>query len=183
MLKDPRRRDNRLVVIANDDPSTRSQQASAFEAAGLPVIATAIDAAARLIAAGGPAAIVISLTSAAGLRLLQDLAGQPRLADIPVIVSACASEPLRARAEQIGTVAIFMDRPAPEVLVAAVVTVIGPSDEAGHQEFPAACPQCLARSGMPRSVSTAAAAVTYIGLKCDSCGQNWRVRRADAASA
>lgn len=180
MINEASRRDNRLVAIADDDQESRAEQARAFEAAGWQVVSTPIDGGAEIAIAGVPCALVISLATGAGLQLVLSLSQLPRTSRIPVVVSACDSEQTRVRAEQAGSVALFLDRPSPPTLVAAVLEVLGLRDPARGTgtEFPAWCPQCSARTGMPRSVSTAAAAGTYVGLECEPCGQRWRILRA-----
>ena len=181
MHNEASRRDNRLVVVADDDSSARGEQVRALEGAGLHAASTPIDAGTGLVVAGTPCAIVLSLATDAGLQLLLGLARLPQASQIPVIVSACHSELARVRAEQAGSVAVFLDQPAPSSVVAAVLAVIGLGTQGAGAEFPAPCPRCSERTGMPRSVSTAATAATYVGLECGSCGQSWRIRRLDAA--
>lgn len=184
MHNDHSRRDNRLVAIADDDHAMRSDYVRAFEGAGWQVVSTSIAGCAEIVAAGGPCAIVVSLATDAGLDLLLDLSRQPRTSGIPIVVSACGSEQTRVRAEQAGSVAVFLERPSPLTLAAAVSSVMGLREPDGAAaEFPAWCPQCAGRTGMPRSVSTAAAANTYVGLECEPCGQRWRVLRSGAPPA
>lgn len=171
---------NQLVLIANDDQTTLTEQARACEAAGMQVAATGVDAAAFEVAASGaPSAIVIGLAANAGLVLLQRLARDPRTVHLPVIVSACSSEAIRLRAEQAGSVVIFLAEHSPETLVTVVRGVLGLGElaAAAHAEFPAQCPQCDTHAGMPRSVSTASVSGTYVGLECERCGQGWRILR------
>jgi DNA-binding response OmpR family regulator len=179
MHNEASRRDNRLVAIADDDGAARGEHASALEAAGWRVVATAIDGCAEIVMSGSPCALVISLATGAGLHLLVSLSRQPETSGIPVIVSACGSEQTRVRAEQVGSVAVFLDRPSATTLAASVKAVLGLHEPAGaFAEFPAWCPRCSGRTGMPRSVSTATTAATYVGLECEPCGQRWRVLRA-----
>lgn len=178
------RRDDRLIAIADDDYEARSVQARAFEAAGWAVVSTPIDGGAEIALAGSPCALVISLATEAALPLLLALARQPQTSEIPVIVSACDSEQTRVRAEQAGTVAVFLERPSTTTLIASVKATLGLHEppSGAVAEFPAWCPQCSARTGVPRSVSTATAAGTYVGLECEPCGQRWRVLRETAPS-
>jgi response regulator RpfG family c-di-GMP phosphodiesterase len=179
------RRDSRLVAIADDDHDARGERVRALEAAGWQVVATGIDGCAEIAAAGGPCALVISVTTDAAVQLLRSLSREPQTSEIPVIVPACDSEQTRTKAEQAGSVVIFLERPSPATVVAAVREVLGLREGADGTsgEVPAWCPQCSARTGVPRSVSTATPAATYIGLECPPCGQRWRVRRAAAPSA
>jgi CheY-like chemotaxis protein len=181
MSNDASRRESRLVAIADDDHAQRGEYVRAFEGAGWQVVATPVDGGAEIAGQGGLCAIVISLATDAGLNLLLALSRQPKTGGIPVVVSACDSEQIRVRAEQAGSVAVFLDRPAPLTLAAALLSVMGLREPDGViAEFPARCPQCDGRTGMPRSVSTAAAAKTYVGLECEPCGQRWRVLRTGA---
>lgn len=178
-------RDNRLVAIADDDHAMRLERVRALEAAGWQVVATPIDGCADIAAAGAPCVLVISVTTDAALQLLLSLSRQPKTSVIPVIVPACDSEQTRVRAEQAGSVAIFLEQPSPSTVVAAVRQAIGlrEDQDGAIGEFPAWCPRCSERTGVPRSVSTATPAATYVGLKCEPCGQRWRVLRTAQAGA
>ena len=184
MHNDANRRDSRLVLIATDDQAALVEQIQACEAAGLQVASAAIGADALGIAtAGTPSVIIISLATDAGLVLLQQLTRDPRTSHVPVIALSWHSENTRVRAEQAGTVALFLDQHSPPTLASAVRAVIGLRHEGAHAEFPAQCPRCDTRAGMPRSVSTASLAGTYVGLACTACGQSWRVLRPGAPPA
>jgi len=180
------RRDIQLVLIASDDQAALSEQTQACEAAGLQVVSAEVGASAFGIAiAGAPSVMIVSLATDAGLLLLQQFAHDPRTAHIPVIVSAWHSEQVRVRAEQVGSVALFLDQHSPRTLLSAAHAVMGLRDDESPaespEEFPAQCPKCNTRAGMPRSVSTASLAGTYVGLQCTECGQGWRVLRPGAA--
>lgn len=186
MRNDGIRRDIRLVLIASDDQVALSEQTQACEAAGLQVAAAEVgDGAFGIAIAGAPSVMILSLASDAGLLLLQQFGHDPRTAHIPVIVSAWHSEQVRVRAEQVGSVALFLDQYSPRTLMSAVHAVMGLHDDQSHpespEEFPAECPKCDTRAGMPRSVSTASLAGTYVGLECTACGQSWRVLRPGAS--
>ena len=174
-----------MVLIANDDQPTLAGYLRACAAIGLRVASAGVgDEAFALATTGIPGVIAISLASESGLTLLQRLARDPRTSSVPVIVTACQTEHLRTRAEQSGSVAIFLERHQPETLVSAANAIMNVQvlRDGLHREFPARCPQCDARAGMPRSVSTVAVAGTYVGLECEKCGQAWRILRPGEAS-
>lgn len=175
-----------LVLIANDDPSALAGQVTACESAGLHVVSSGVGAVAfELTRSAAPSVFIISLATDAGLRLVQELARDPRTSHIPVVVTASHSEHARVRAEQSGSVAVFLEQHSLDTLVSAVKAVAGLRDLSDdlQSEFPARCPSCDTRGGMPRSVSTAARSGTYVGLECENCGQGWRILRPGAARA
>lgn len=174
-----------MVLIADDHQPTLASYLRACEAIGLRVASAGIgDEAFELATTGIPTVIALSLASESGLTLLQRLARDPRTSSVPVIVTACQTQHLRARAEQSGSVAIFLERHQPETLASAANAIVNVQvlSDGLHREFPARCPQCDQRAGMPRSVSTVAVAGTYVGLECEQCGQAWRILRPGEAS-
>ena len=163
-----------VMLIADDHQPTLDGYLRACEAVGLRVAAAGIgDDAFELATTGIPGVIAISLALESGLTLLQRLARDPRTSSVPVIVTACQTEHLRTRAEQCGSVAIFLERHQPETLVSAANAILNVQilSDGLHREFPARCPHCDQRAGMPRSVSTVAVSGTYVGLECAKCGQ------------
>lgn len=185
MATDNRRTNLQVVLIADDDQPTLASYVRACEAIGLRVASAGIgDDAFELAITGIPAVIALSLASESGLTLLQRLARDPRTSSVPVVVTACQTEHLRARAQHSGAVAIFLERHQPETLASAADAIMNVQvlSDGLHGEFPARCPQCDQRAGMPRSVSTVAVAGTYVGLECEQCGQAWRILRPGDAS-
>jgi len=185
MATDNRRTNLQVVLIADDDQPTLASYVRACEAIGLRVASAGIgDDAFELAITGIPAVIALSLASESGLTLLQRLARDPRTSSVPVVVTACQTEHLRARAQHSGAVAIFLERHQPETLASAADAIMNVQvlSDGLHKEFPARCPQCDQRAGMPRSVSTVAVAGTYVGLECEQCGQAWRILRPGDAS-
>ena len=185
MATDNRRTNRQVVLIADDDQPTLASYVRACEAIGLRVASAGIgDDAFELAITGIPAVIALSLASESGLTLLQRLARDPRTSSVPVVVTACQTEHLRARAQHSGAVAIFLERHQPETLASAADAIMNVQvlSDGLHGEFPARCPQCDQRAGMPRSVSTVAVAGTYVGLECEQCGQAWRILRPGDAS-
>lgn len=185
MATDNRGPNRQVVLIADDHQPTLASYLRACEAIGLRVLSAGIgDDALGLATTGIPAVIALSLASESGLTLLQRLARDPRTSRVPVIVTACQTQHLRARAEQSGSVAIFLERHQPATLASAAHAIMNVQvlSDGLHGEFPARCPQCDQRGGMPRSVSTVAGAGTYVGLECEQCGQAWRILRPGEAS-
>jgi len=176
---DEQRPETVLVLIANDDPSALAEQVAACKSGGLHVVSSGIGADAFDLTWSGASVLIISLATNAGLLLVEHLARDPRTNRIPVVVTASHSEHARVRAEQSSSVAVFLEQHSPETLVSAVKAVAGLRDlsDRSHSEFPAHCPSCGTRGGMPRSVSTAALSGTYVGLECEKCGQGWRILR------
>ena len=185
MATDNRLTNLQVVLIADDDQPTLASYVRACEAIGLRVASAGIgDDAFELAITGIPAVIALSLASESGLTLLQRLARDPRTSIVPVVVTACQTEHLRARAQHSGAVAIFLERHQPETLASAADAIMNVQvlSDGLHREFPARCPRCDQRAGMPRSVSTVAVAGTYVGLECEQCGQAWRILRPGDAS-
>ena len=174
-----------VILIADEDQPTLAGYLRACEAIGLRVASAGVgDDAFELATTGIPGVIALSLASESGLTLLQRLARDPRTSLVPVIVTACQTAHLRTRAEQCGSVAIFLERHQPETLVSAANAIINVQilSDGLHGEFPARCPHCDERAGMPRSVSTVGVSGTYVGLECEKCGQAWRILRPGHAS-
>jgi ribosomal protein S27E len=115
------------------------------------------------------------------LPLVRQLASDTNTQEIPVIIARCDDESLLAQAQRVGNVVVLLGDCSPETVATAVDLVLLEAAAQAGPSFPVTCPRCGAKSGVPRSVSTATNRGTYISVLCEKCAQQWRVfRQADA---
>lgn len=119
------------VLVVDDHEDTRQMslivlRSQAFDVA---VAASGDDAFARACETK-PDVIVtdLAMPDGNGWDLIQKLASDPRTKDIPVVmVTACATEAVRSRAEREGLAAFFFKPCAPDVLAAELRRLCGRS--------------------------------------------------------
>jgi ActR/RegA family two-component response regulator len=172
------------IVLIDDDADLVGHTAMALRRRGFDVATSGADADAfRRACELQPKTIVVALHASTGgaLPLLRQLATDARTRTIPIVVTRCAEESLRLRAQRLGTVASLLGDCTADTLASELDRVIqeagAPPRSAARTSFPIPCPRCRSLTGVPRSVTTAANGGTYVTLQCESCSEEWRVLR------
>ena len=120
-------RPNRVLVV-DDHEDTRQMSLIVLRSQGFDVaVAAGGDAAVDHACEIGPDVIVtdLAMPDGDGWDLIQKLASDPRTKNIPVVMlTACATEAVRSRAEQERLAAFFFKPCAPDVLAAELRRLI-----------------------------------------------------------
>lgn len=126
------------VLVVEDDPSVRGLLQTLLVAEGYDV-ATASDGLAGLVKASRrkPALILLDLMmpDLGGVRVLEELGGDPLLADVPVIVVTGKLDAVPAISQQLGEDSVFTKPFSVAELLARVAEVTGgPSVPASEEQ-------------------------------------------------
>jgi len=99
------------VLVVEDDPNVRGLLQTLLSAEGY-VVATASDGIAGLVkAAVDPPALMVldvMMPDLGGLRVLEELASNPRLADVPVVVVTGKQEAIPGLRDRLGDGSVFL---------------------------------------------------------------------------
>lgn len=117
------------VLVVDDSPMVRKQVAEALAAVGLDV-SVAVDGedGGEKIKAGGIDCVIcdVNMPKRDGIQLLQEIKGDERFADLPVIMlTTQTARALIVKAKEAGACAWLVKPCNPEILVASVRKVIG----------------------------------------------------------
>ncbi|MBV9487651.1 MAG: response regulator transcription factor [Frankiaceae bacterium] len=116
------------VLVVEDDPSVRGLLQTLLTAEGYDV-ATASDGLAGLVKASRrkPSLILLDLMmpDLGGIRVLEEMGGDPALADVPVIVVTGKLDAIPAMVEQLGEESVFAKPFSVAELLARVAEVTG----------------------------------------------------------
>jgi two-component system OmpR family response regulator len=116
------------VLVVEDDPSVRGLLQTLLTAEGYDV-ATASDGLAGLVKASRrkPSLILLDLMmpDLGGVRVLEELGGDPTLADVPVIVVTGKLDAVPAMTEKLGEASVFSKPFSVAELLARVAEVTG----------------------------------------------------------
>ena len=117
------------VLVVDDHEDTRQMSLIVLRSQGFePEVAAGGDAAFDRACELNPDVIVtdLAMPDGDGWDLIQKLASDPRTKDIPVVMlTACATEAVRSRAEREGLAAFFFKPCAPDVLAAELRRLCG----------------------------------------------------------